>query len=190
MAHAATPQRQGLPFGHRTPRPALGDGSDAVALRPPWLVCVPVIDYRAREVLGHAVERTGRPETTEQALQEAPLTRLGTLRSAPAIMRLRHDNGLVLGSLQCRAVVRDYGLQQEYIKPSTPQQNGLCERFIKTFKEQLCWSQRFASLEHARMNIQAWIHNYNHRRPHQALNYRTQARQHHLHPSSSGKLAP
>ena len=154
-----------------------------------WCVFVPVIDCCTREVLGHAVERTGRAKTAERALEEALLARFGTLRSAPPGMRLRHDNGLVFGSRQYRAVVRDYGLQQEYITPYTPQQNGLCERFIKTFKEELCWTQRFASLEHARMKIRAWIHNYNHRRPHQALNYRTPAQQYHLHPSSPCKLA-
>lgn len=154
-----------------------------------WCVFVPVIDCCTREVLGHAVERTGRAKTAERALEEALLARFGTLRNAPPGMRLRHDNGLVFGSRQYRAVVRDYGLQQEYITPYTPQQNGLCERFIKTFKEELCWTQRFASLEHARMKIRAWIHNYNHRRPHQALNYRTPAQQYHLHPSSPCKLA-
>jgi len=75
----------------------------------------------------------------ERALEEALLARFGTLRSAPANMLLRHDNGLVFGSRQYRAVVSDYGLKQEYITPYTPQQNGLCERFIKTFKEEFCW---------------------------------------------------
>jgi putative transposase len=120
-----------------------------------WCVFVPVIDCCTREVLGHAVERTGRAKTAERALEEALLARFGTLRSAPPGMRLRHDNGLVFGSRQYRAVVSDYGLQQEYITPYTPQQNGLCERFIKTFKEELCWTQRFASLEHARMKVRA-----------------------------------
>jgi putative transposase len=71
-------------------------------------------------------------------LEEALLARFGTLRSAPANMLLRHDNGLVFGSRQYRAVVSNYGLKQEYITPYTPQQNGLCERFIKTFKEEFC----------------------------------------------------
>jgi len=154
-----------------------------------WCVFVPVIDCCTREVLGHAVERTGRAKTAERALEEALLARFGTLRSAPPGMRLRHDNGLVFGSRQYRAVVSDYGLQQEYITPYTPQQNGLCERFIKTFKEELCWTQRFATLEHARMKIRAWIDLYNHRRPHQALNYRTPAQHHHLHPTSPCQLA-
>jgi putative transposase len=94
---------------------------------------VPVIGCRTREVLGHALERTGRAKTAERALEEALLARFGTLRSAPANMLLRHDNGLVFGSCQYRAVVGDYGLKQEYTTPYNPQQNGLCERFIKTF---------------------------------------------------------
>jgi putative transposase len=138
-----------------------------------WCVFVPVIDCCTREILGYALEKTGRAKTAERALEEALLNRFGTLRSAPPGMLLRHDNGLVFGSRQYRAVVRDYGLKQEYITPYTPQQNGLCERFIKTFKEEFCWCSRFASIEHARLKLKAWIHHYNTRRPHQSLSYRT-----------------
>ncbi len=136
-----------------------------------WGVFVPVIDCCTREVLGHALERMGRAKTAERALEEALLSRFGTLRNAPAGMLLRHDNGLVFGSRQYRAVVKDYGLTQEYITPYTPQQNGLCERFIKTFKEELCWTRRFQSIEHARLAVRAWIDHDNSRRPHQSLKY-------------------
>lgn len=145
-----------------------------------WCVFVPVIDCCTREVLGHALERTGRAKTAERALEEALLARFGTLRSAPANMLLRHDNGLVFGSRQYRAVVSDYGLQQEYITPYTPQQNGLCERFIKTFKEEFCWCNRFQSIEQARLKLRAWIHHYNHHRPHQSLKYKS-PHQYHQH---------
>lgn len=143
-----------------------------------WCVFVPVIDCCTREVLGHALERTGRAKTAERALEDALLHRFGTLRNAPAGMLLRHDNGLVFGSRQYRAVVKDYGLTQEYITPYTPQQNGLCERFIKTFKEELCWTRRFQSIEHARLAVRAWIDHYNTRRPHQSLNYLTPTQYH------------
>ena len=138
-----------------------------------WCVFVPVIDCCSREVLGHALELTGRAKTAERALEEALLARFGTLRSAPKGMLLRHDNGLVFGSRQYRAVVTDYGLTQEYITPYTPQQNGLCERFIKTFKEEFAWTRRLKSIEHARLALRAWIKDYNTQRPHQALNYKT-----------------
>lgn len=138
-----------------------------------WCVFVPVIDCCTREVLGHALELTGKAKTAERALEEALLARFGTLHNAPKGMLLRHDNGLVFGSRRYRAVVTDYGLTQEYITPYTPQQNGLCERFIKTFKEEFAWTRNFKSIEHARLALRAWIHEYNTRRPHQALNYKS-----------------
>jgi putative transposase len=76
-------------------------------------------------------------------------------------MLLRNDNGLVFGSRRYRAVVTDYGLPQEYITPYTPQQNGLCERFIKTFKEEFTWTGNFKFIEHARFALRAWLHPYN-----------------------------
>ena len=138
-----------------------------------WCVFVPVIDCCTREVLGHALEFTGRAKTAERALEEALLARFGTLRSAPQGMLLRHDNGLVFGSRRYRAVVTDYGLTQEYITPDAPQQNGLCERFIKTFKEEFAWTRNFKSIEHARFALRVWLHSYNTQRPHQAPNFKT-----------------
>ena len=76
-----------------------------------WCVFVPVIDCCTREVLGHSLELTGRAKTAERALEEALLARFGTLHNAPKGMFLWHDNGLVFGSRQYRAIVRDYGLQ-------------------------------------------------------------------------------
>lgn len=143
-----------------------------------WCVFVPVIDCCTREVLGHALELTGRAKTAERALEEALLTRFGNLRSAPKGMLPRHDNGLVFGSRQYRAVVKDYGLTQEYITPYTPQENGLCERFIKTFKEEFAWVRNYQSIKHARFALRAWMSHYNTRRPHQALSYQTPKQYH------------
>lgn len=145
-----------------------------------WCVFVPVIDCCTREILGHALELTGKAKTAERALEEALLARFGTLRSAPVDMKLRHDNGLVFGSRRYRAVVKDYGLTQEYITPYTPQQNGLCERFIKTFKEEFAWTRNFKSIQHARLALRAWIHQYNNHRPHQALKYKSPTQYHQL----------
>ncbi|MDB4589674.1 transposase family protein [Verrucomicrobiales bacterium] len=42
-----------------------------------------MIDCFTREVLGFALEKTGRAKTGERALGEALLSRFGTLRNAP-----------------------------------------------------------------------------------------------------------
>ncbi len=100
-----------------------------------WCAFGPVIDCCSREVIGWELALTARAKTAERALEEALLHRFGTTRGAPIGLALRHDNGLVFGSRAYRALVRDYGLTQEYIAPYTPERNGLCERFIRTFKE-------------------------------------------------------
>jgi putative transposase len=58
---------------------------------------------------------------------------------------LKSDNGLVFISLKHTALVRSYGLSQEFIKPHCPQQNSMAERLIRTLKEQSIHTQRFDS---------------------------------------------
>ena len=58
----------------------------------------------------------------------------GTLGRVEAPFLLRSDNGLVFTSRSYTALVRSYGLRQEFITPHTPQQNGLIERLIRTQK--------------------------------------------------------
>lgn len=143
-----------------------------------WCSIVPVIDCCTREVLGWELDRTARAKTAERALESALIHRFGWVRGAPPGLRLRHDNGLVFGSRLYRRTVADYGLHQEYITPYTPEENGLCERFIRTLKEQCVWLHRFTSLDNARTTIGAWIQHYHTQRPHQALGYQTPAQRH------------
>ena len=138
-----------------------------------WCAFVPVIDCCSREVLGWELAHTARAKTAERALEEALLHRFGTTRGAPSGLTLRHDNGLVFGSKAYRALVRDYGLTQEYIAPYTPEQNGLCERFIRTFKEECAWQNHFENLTAARATVARYIEHYNTQRSHSALHYNT-----------------
>lgn len=138
-----------------------------------WCAFVPVVDCCTRQLLGWELADTARARTAERALDNALLNRFGYCYGAPPEMTIRHDNGLVFGSRQYVRTVRAYGLTQEYIAPYTPEQNGLCERFIRTFKEECCWQHRFGSIEDARRVIAAWVHKYNTRRPHSALGYKT-----------------
>ena len=74
------------------------------------------------------------------------------------------------------ALVRGYGLRQEFITPYSPEQNGMVERVIRTLKEQCAHRHRFESLQHASRTIGDWIGFYNNRRPHQALGMKTPAK--------------
>lgn len=84
-------------------------------------------------------------------------------------------NGLVFTSRSDTALLKSYGLKQQFITPYTPQQNGLVERMIRTLKEQCVHRHRIETLPHASRVISDWIQFYNHRRPHQALDMKVPA---------------
>lgn len=140
-----------------------------------WAVLALVMDCHSRELLGWHLSRSGKSKTAEAALEQALIARYGTLGRVPAPFLLRSDNGLVFTSRSYTALVRSYGLRQEFITPHTPEQNGMVERLIRTLKEQCVHRHRFETLQHASRVIADWISFYNNRRPHQALDMRTPA---------------
>jgi putative transposase len=140
-----------------------------------WLSLALVIDCHTRELLGWHLSRSGKAATAQAALEQALITRFGTLGRVPSPFLLRSDNGLVFTSRSYTRLVRSYGLKQEFITPHCPQQNGMVERVIRTLKEQCVHRHRFESLQHAGRVISDWIRFYNTRRPHQALGMKTPA---------------
>jgi putative transposase len=140
-----------------------------------WLVLALVIDCYTRQLLGWQLSRSGKATTAVAALEQALIVRFGTLGRVRQPFLLRSDNGLVFTSRAYTRLVKSYGLQQEFITPHCPQQNGMVERVIRTLKEQCVHRHRFESLTHASRSIGDWIHFYNHQRPHQALGMKTPA---------------
>lgn len=140
-----------------------------------WLTLALVIDCHTRQLLGWQLSRSGKATTAAAALEQALITRFGTLGRVHTPFLLRSDNGLVFTSRAYTRLVRSYGLKQEFITPHCPQQNGMVERVIRTLKEQCVHRHRFETQQHASRVIADWIHFYNHRRPHQALGMKTPA---------------
>ena len=137
-----------------------------------WAHVAAVIDCHHRELVGYEFALRGRAKEAERAVEAACLRGFGTLRPRGAPV-LCIDNGLIVQSRRFRAVCRDDRLQQEFITPSTPEQNGLTERFFRSLKEKCVWQHNFQSFEEARHVLRRWVHWYNEGRPHQALGYRS-----------------
>jgi putative transposase len=140
-----------------------------------WQTLALVLDCHTREVLGWQLSRSGKATTATAALEQALITRFGTLGRVPTPFLLRSDNGLVFTSRLYTRIVRGYGLRQEFITPHCPQQNGMVERLIRTVKEQCLHRHRFETQRHAARVLSDWIQFYNTRRPHQALGMHTPA---------------
>ena len=143
--------------------------------RDQWAHLALVIDCHTRELLGWHLSRSGRSRTAEAALEQALIARYGCLGKVHKPFLLRSDNGLVFTSRSYTALVKSYGLQQEFITPYSPEQNGMVERVIRTLKDPCVHRHRFETLQHASRVIGDWIGFYNHQRPHQALKMKTPA---------------
>ncbi|MFD4407482.1 IS481 family transposase, partial [Nocardia sp. NPDC058499] len=73
-------------------------------------------------------------------------------------------------------VCRENGIFQRLTKPRSPTTTGKIERFHKTLRrEMLDHSGPFADATIAQTAIDAWVHAYNHTRPHQSLEMATPA---------------
>lgn len=140
-----------------------------------WLSLALVMDCHTRELLGWQLSRTGKATTAGAALEQALIARFGALGRVSTPFLLRSDNGLVFTSNHFRRLTNTYGLQQEFITPHCPQQNGMVERLIRSLKEQCIHRHRFESQQHAMRIIGDWIQFYNNQRPHQALGMKTPA---------------
>ena len=66
-------------------------------------------------------------------------------------------------------------MEWHYIAPGNPMQNGYVESFNGRMRDELLHETLFMSLAHAKVDIPAWVEEYNRERPHSSLGYVTPA---------------
>ncbi|GEK09497.1 integrase core domain-containing protein [Pseudoalteromonas peptidolytica] len=60
-------------------------------------------------------------------------------------------------------------IKLEFIKPSSPYQNGFVERFNRSYREEVLDLYLFESLQEVREIIDEWLSIYNYEWPHDSL---------------------
>ncbi len=85
------------------------------------------------------------------------------------------DNGSELASMAILRWSKDRNVEWHYIAPGKPYQNGFIESFNARLRDECLNETIFTSLAHAREELEAWRHDYNHFRPHSSLGNRTPA---------------
>jgi putative transposase len=166
------PRVQG--WGSRTSRPNERWAIDTTHLfcgRDGWCHLTAIIDCCDRTIVGWRLSRSGIAHIAAAALEDALRDR--GIRYEHQALVLRSDNGLVFGAKVFVSVVRRYGLEQEYIIPYSPEQNGMIERFFLSLKQECVWLHRFEDRDHAFRVVAAWLDRYHAERPHSALGYLT-----------------
>ncbi len=101
------------------------------------------------------------------------LTDLIALQGKPGM--IVSDNGTELTSNAVLAWCGELGVEWHYIAPGKPMQNGYVESFNGRMRDELLNETLFLSLDHARVEIAAWVEDYNRERPHSSLGYETPA---------------
>lgn len=85
------------------------------------------------------------------------------------VERVLSDNGSACKSHLWRDTHRELNVKAKKTRPYRPQTNGKIERFHRTLADGRAF-KRFYATESARRNaLPAWLHYYNHHRPHTAM---------------------
>lgn len=85
------------------------------------------------------------------------------------VQRVLTDNGGCYRSFLWRDTCAELGIAHKRTRPYRPQTNGKIERFHRTLVEGWAF-KKFYNSESARLAaLPAWIHEYNHHRPHSAI---------------------
>jgi putative transposase len=125
-----------------------------------------IIDEYTRECLALKVDRSITSEDVLDTLAER-----FAMRGVPR--HIRSDNGPEFIAQAIRRWTKRLGMETLYIEPGAPWENGYAESFHGKLRDELLAREVFDSVRDARRLAALWREDYNHRRPHSALGYRT-----------------
>lgn len=86
-----------------------------------------------------------------------------------AIQKLLTDNGSAYRSKEFKAMREAHGLKHSRTRPYRPRTNGKAERLIQTALREWAYGPTWQSSDQRNQTLKAWLHYYNHHRPHSAL---------------------
>ena len=132
------------------------------------LKILPIVDEFTRECLAILVARSVTAEDVVSVLKWLVAT-----RGAPG--HLRSDNGPEFIATAVKDWLATAGVETLYIEPGSPWENPYSESFNSRLRDEVLDREVFMSLLEARVLLEAYRKEYNNRRPHSSLGYRTPA---------------
>lgn len=86
-----------------------------------------------------------------------------------AVQRVLSDNGACYRSNAWKQACAELEITHKRTRPYRPQTNGKIERFHRTMTAGWAFKRLYTSEHARRAALPAWLHNYNHHRPHSAI---------------------
>jgi transposase InsO family protein len=127
-----------------------------------------IVDEYTRECLALEVDRRMKSQDVLDVLRD-----LFVIRGVPRC--IRSDNGPEFVAKAIRTFLSKAEVQTLYIEPGSPWQNGYAESFHSRLRSELLDAEVFESVAAAQSLAAMWRSEYNHHRPHSALDYLTPA---------------
>lgn len=125
-----------------------------------------VLDEYTRECLGILVERSITASGVVGFLEVLMLQ-----RGPPA--HVRSDNGPEFVAEALKGWMATAGVKAHYIEPGSPWENGHVESFHGKLRGGCLNREVFGNLLEAKVLVEEWRRQYNEKRPHSALGYKT-----------------
>jgi putative transposase len=133
-----------------------------------WFRTLTVLDVYTRESLALVADRS-----LTGVKVAASLTPIVQRRGAPTAITVDNGGEFVSRAMDAWAYAHDVRL--EFIRPGKPVENAFIESFNGRLRDECLNAHVFASTIEAQHVLDAWRHDYNHVRPHSALQDRTPA---------------
>ncbi len=140
-----------------------------VRLRGEFVFLAVILDRFSRCAVGWSLEQTLSVRLTVTALRQAIAN-----RQPPRGLVHHSDRGVQYAAQEYVKVLEEYGMIPSMSRPANPYDNAVCERFMKTLKEEEIYCQEYRDGEELAAHMEQFIDKYyNRQRLHSALGYQT-----------------
>ena len=125
-----------------------------------------IIDWHSRKIVGHYLS-----DTLDTELVMIPVRAAVETYGTPAI--INSDQGCQFTSKEYKGLLRSLDIRQSMDGKSRWADNVMIERWFRSLKTECLYPNEYRTPQELRKLINDYIRDYNHDRPHQALNYET-----------------
>jgi len=127
---------------------------------------ITILDVFNREALAWILSYSMKSTQVIELLDELIIKYLqpADLLNKNITVTIRSDNGSQFASKMVREHLNKNQIEQEFIKPATPQQNGYIESFHATVEKLVCQKFEFDDIKHAQRVFEKFFETYNNKR--------------------------
>jgi len=140
-----------------------------IRLRGEFVFLAVILDRFSRKAVGWALDRSLTVRITLTALKDAIAKR----RPQPGLVH-HSDRGIQYAAKEYVDLLVEHGMIPSMSRPANPYDNAVCERFMRTLKQEEIDGRQYRDMEELTAHIEQFIEDYyNRQRLHSALGYKT-----------------